>query len=149
MSAHCLAFCAKLNYSAAITYLEISEEKALNEELHFFRDMAEYSPDGMLFFNHTTWEFILYNKSLEEIQGWTMEDLQKNPDLWINMVHEKDKKRVMNICDNFILNKKYIFDLDIYRKDGVLICVSMSVVWRKYNNSVYCIAIVRQNDHIH
>jgi PAS domain S-box-containing protein len=96
------AFSPKKDYFVA-TYEDITEqkkaEKALQESEVKFRTVANFTydweywiaPDGTL---------VYISPSCEKITGYRPEEFQKNPKLFVQIVHPEDRKRVTKHFDN-------------------------------------------------
>ncbi len=109
---------------ALLTLQDISRlrkaEQALRESEQRFRQLAE-SIDVVFWFLSLNPEKMLYvNPAFENIWGVPAKELFEKPRLWADMIHEEDRKPVLEALETLFSGQKDRFELEyrIVRPDG-------------------------------
>ena len=121
-------------------------EYAIRESEEKFRELAENTTDSFIL--RSGKKLIYVNPAFEQIYGYSKEELQKNPELYMTCIHPDDRNRIDDILKSPMYKSTYIFNEQyrIIRGDGII-----SWIWNRsypvWNNKgeVYRIVSVATN----
>ncbi|HJO95321.1 MAG TPA: PAS domain S-box protein [Victivallales bacterium] len=130
-----------LGLVGVFTDITKQEESKFKLEL-FNKILYEDLTDGVWFSLSTGNKFIYFNKAMEKICGYSIEEINKDKELWLNITHPEDRQIVIDTCyakpprDSII---KY----RIIAKNRQLKWINVNITWAEYQGKLYCIGTAR------
>jgi len=121
--------------SISFLAMDVTERKMVEDNLRLseetFRMVVEKSIDGM-FVGRADNKTIIYNKAMENISGYTMEEVNEKG--WFNLVYPdpKQRKEALRYALDVIEGRLPYMEMPITRKDG-------QVVWVSFHSSFICL----------
>jgi PAS domain S-box-containing protein len=130
-----------LGLVGVFTDITKQEESKFKLEL-FNKFLYEDLTDGVWFSSSTGNKFIYLNKAMEKICGYTLDEINKDKDLWLNITYPDDRLILINACD-YKKNEDALIKYRIISKDNQLKWINVNISWAKYQGKLYCIGTVR------
>ncbi len=111
--------CDKTNEMAEEIIERSKVEKALKKSETQFKQMAEHIDEVLWLCSADGMEMHYVSPAYEEIYGRSCHEFYKDPHVWLNDIHEKDRARVIkNFAENGIKGKNFSSTFRICRPDG-------------------------------
>ncbi|MCP4179100.1 MAG: PAS domain S-box protein [bacterium] len=130
-----------LGLVGVFTDITKQEESKFKLEL-FNKILYEDLTDGVWFSLSTGNKFIYFNKAMEKICGYTLDEINKDKELWINITHTDDRQLLID-ASNDKPPKDSIIKYRIISKNNQLKWVNVNITWSEYQGKLYCIGTVR------